>query len=148
MSSDLVARRLTFVDKIRGPLKFFAIDRDGDEWAAGWEFLVDYPELYDLVSKTTAEHLEQAFLRYVEPIAKDIRYTAKQTLERWPEELIECYLWGDCVMQSKVCWLPVKNKCEVYQPGKGQPEQIRIKLQDMYNLLREGHVIIVVDQAK
>jgi len=147
MSDKLVARRLLFTDKVRGNLRFYAIDHLGTKYADGWEFLEEEPELLHLVSKTTAEALEQAFLRYKEPLIKSIRYSGPQCLLRWPERLKECYLWGGCVSECDICWVPSKNKCEMYQPGKRLKEATRIKLQELYNLWRDGFVVILVEKA-
>jgi hypothetical protein len=146
MSETLVARRLLFVDEFGYKIRVFLIDKRGDEWADGWEVLVDYPELLRLIGRVTKEHLEQAFLRWPEPLKKDIKYDAKAARSRWPTALLECALWGDCAMQGEVCWEPGKNRCEIYEPGKREPENVRWKLQDLYNHLRDGYAVAIVEQ--
>ncbi len=146
-SEALVVRRLTFVDSFKKKINIFAIDRRGTTWADGWEVLNDYPEILNLCGKTTAERLDQAFHRWIEPLVKDIRYNAQDALKRWPTSVTECWLWGNCAMQGPVCWVPAKNPCNLYQPGKTQTEPVRFKLQELYNHMRDGYVVMIVEQT-
>lgn len=146
MSEILVARKLTFIDSFKKKILVFAIDKRGAEWADGWEVLARYPEVLQLCSKSTQEHLDQAFGRWIEPLVKDIRYSSKACLTRWPVDLVECWLWGSCAMQGDPCWNPSKNPCNLYQPGKFESENVRFKLQMLYNIWREGYVAVIVER--